>query len=321
MVEQGGAGVIRAGDWVTPIKLWNRAERPTNQLPTPVLVLGVHLNEWASQTGVMLSVRTRGGKEIKLSSAWFEGLDKENPAHYFDSSAEESATNNGAESMSENVYEGKVIWLGQNRDGSDRFRVDAAPEGVFFTADGNWVGKVRKFATVKVKVQARGKNHYVTNFKELSPPDDNPRGNGNGRAGSGGGSRPPYKGGGSSGPSARDKYFEDKDKYDKEHREPRIQQQAARRDAIEFLTLLVANGGVSLGSGKADKKAEILELELDRLTAKFWRDTQSLAKLKRAAEESSEPEEVEEQDDFNDDPPPNGNDDGFGDDPDADDGF
>jgi hypothetical protein len=102
--------------------------------------------------------------------------------------------------------------------------------------------------------------------------------------GNGGGQRR----GGGGGASARDKYWEDKDRYDKEEREPRIRYQAARRDAIDLVTVLSANDGLPIpkAQGKANvaKRFEEIMLIVEKLTAQFYHDTETLRVLERVAD-------------------------------------
>lgn len=61
---------IKAGDMVTPVPLWNRTERPRRQIESPTEVIDV-LRDNHCQTGVMVTVRTKGGDLIALDAAWF----------------------------------------------------------------------------------------------------------------------------------------------------------------------------------------------------------------------------------------------------------
>lgn len=181
------------------------------------------------------------------------------------------------------VYEGKVIWVGADqfsKDGGVRAKIDSYDE--FFNVPGRFAAMFQKQAQVKVKLIAKGKKFFVENAKALgsAPP---PRTAGPVPAGVGGGGK---FGGGQSGGMSK----EDWDKKD-----AMIRYQSSRKDALELVTLLLANGALPLGSGKADKKAEIILGEVDRYTGRFFREIATLGAVKRDDEQREEDPEVDEE--------------------------
>lgn len=97
----------------------------------------------------------------------------------------------------------------------------------------------------------------------------------------GGGGKPNF----AANAASRDAYFKDKEKHDREEREPRIQYQAARKDALEFLQVLAAQDAlpITAASGKGNKAKRFEELEeiVDKLTVRFYKDTLTLRVLER----------------------------------------
>jgi len=130
--------------------------------------------------------------------------------------------------------------------------------------------------------------------------------------------KPAYNKGG--GNSARDEYFKEKEKHDRDEREPRIQYQAARKDALEFLSVLAGQDALPItaaaGKGNKAKRFEELEEILDKLTVRFYNDTRSLRVLERVQDSDEEertkaeplpevepPQEEAEEESFDDDVP------------------
>ena len=62
--------LVRCGDLLNPIPLWNRTERTEHQLPIPTKVLDVRLKQ-NCESGVLLKVATKNGSERWLDSNWF----------------------------------------------------------------------------------------------------------------------------------------------------------------------------------------------------------------------------------------------------------
>ena len=75
-------------------------------------------------------------------------------------------------------------------------------------------------------------------------------------------------------------------------RDNSIQYQSARKDAIEFVDLLVRNEALKLGKDAA-KKEGILFAALDRYTAFFFKDIATLGAVVREAESEGESPEAE----------------------------
>lgn len=63
---------IQIGTVLKPIPLWNKTERPPNQLPPECEVLAIMLD--ACQSGVMVTVKNKSENLIWLDSEWFEGV-------------------------------------------------------------------------------------------------------------------------------------------------------------------------------------------------------------------------------------------------------
>lgn len=186
--------------------------------------------------------------------------------------------------MSAGVYEGRVKWVGADsysKDGGVRVKIDGCDE--FFNVPGRFAAVFRKGAEVKVKLVQKGKKLFAENVKQLAaaqPEVERP--SSNRASGSGGG-------------------------VDWEKKDKSIQYQSSRKDAIELVSLLLANGALPLGSGKADSKAAIILGEVDRYTGKFFRDIATLGAVARDEEQRDEDPDVEldagdSDDDFNDDP-------------------
>ncbi len=72
-------------------------------------------------------------------------------------------------------------------------------------------------------------------------------------------------------------------------RDNSIQYQSARKDALEFVKLLVSTEGLKLGKD-AGKKEGILFAALDRYTSFFFKDIVTLGAVVREAESEGEPE-------------------------------
>ena len=61
--------MINTGDMVRVIDLWNKTERPPNQIEVPTMVLDTKPDE--CQSGLMVKVMCKSGP-IFLDSDWFE---------------------------------------------------------------------------------------------------------------------------------------------------------------------------------------------------------------------------------------------------------
>lgn len=78
-------------------------------------------------------------------------------------------------------------------------------------------------------------------------------------------------------------------------RQNAISYQAARKDALEFVGMLVSSGNIDLGkSAKVGSKIEALEQYVDRYTMRFFEDTKNLG-------HNNKPEDEAKSDDFEDD--------------------
>jgi hypothetical protein len=104
------------------------------------------------------------------------------------------------------------------------------------------------------------------------------------------------------GQSARDKYWEDKDAYDKEVREPAIRYQAARRDAIDVVKMLLDNEAVKLpAKTKVNERRDAIEGLVDVYTAQLYLDVMEQGAVKRAGDELRTPDSVDDFDETGDD--------------------
>ena len=61
---------VMRGDRLEPIPLWNKTERPENHLVTPTEILDVMTGQ-SCESGIMLRVATKNGRERWLDSGWF----------------------------------------------------------------------------------------------------------------------------------------------------------------------------------------------------------------------------------------------------------
>lgn len=175
------------------------------------------------------------------------------------------------------VYEGRVVWVGADnfsKDGGVRAKISTYDE--FFNVPGRFAQIFQKGAEIKVALALKGKKYFAENAKLVSGASEAPPPRSAGGSSSGG------SGGGGVDWAAKDKA---------------IQYQSSRKDALQLVELLIANGALPLGSGKADKKAEIILGEIDRYTGRFFRDIGTLGAVKRDAAQREEDPEVEEDDD------------------------
>ncbi len=62
--------LVKPGDYVRPVALWNRSERYPRQLTSTVEVLGVA--QGLSESGVLFLVQHKSGARSWLDAAWFE---------------------------------------------------------------------------------------------------------------------------------------------------------------------------------------------------------------------------------------------------------
>jgi len=90
------------------------------------------------------------------------------------------------------------------------------------------------------------------------------------------------KGGGGGGynNAARDAQFAEKEKYQREHVQPRIEYQSARNAAIEAVGVLLTHDGLPTSkaagkAGSATRYEDIVEY-INKLTVQFFHDTQTL---------------------------------------------
>jgi hypothetical protein len=186
--------------------------------------------------------------------------------------------------MNMSIYEGFVRWVGADKyskTGGVRIKHSEAED--FLDVPGNLADIMQKGAKVKIKVETKGRKQVVTQAKLLEAPRAEES------RGSGGQARPSHQ------PAQG---------VDWAAKDASIQYQSSRKDALQFLEILLANGALPLGSGKAPAKEQILADTLDRLTAGFFTDIASQGALKRATPQASEDPEVEEEDDDLDPPPP-----------------
>lgn len=68
-MNRAQAESVDVGDEVSVDDLWNRTERPPNQIPVPTPVLEVVRGR--SQTGISFTVATQGGGRKTLDAGWF----------------------------------------------------------------------------------------------------------------------------------------------------------------------------------------------------------------------------------------------------------
>ncbi|MAG24842.1 hypothetical protein CMI47_04610 [Candidatus Pacearchaeota archaeon] len=168
------------------------------------------------------------------------------------------------------IFEGLVaVKMPSKFDDSIRIKLE---DGEWYSASQSTADSIRKGATVKIRVERRGKNVVITKVKELSPPAE-------GGSNASGGSRGGYqkRGGGF--------------KPDPE-RENGIRYQSSRKDAIAVLTLMQDAGILKLGS-KAAEKEGLLMATLDRITAGFYADIGELGAVKRYNDEADESDEFD----------------------------
>lgn len=90
-------------------------------------------------------------------------------------------------------------------------------------------------------------------------------------------------GGGGFNAAKRDAQWDEKEKYNREVTQPRIQYQAARNAAIEAIAVLLANDGLPTSkaankAGAATRYEDIVEY-INKLTVQFYFDTESLRLL------------------------------------------
>ena len=106
------------------------------------------------------------------------------------------------------------------------------------------------------------------------------------QSGSGGG----YRGG--SGGGGKDDYWKAKEARDIEHTQPRIQYQSSRKDALEFLNILIQSDAlpVTAAQNKASKAKRFEEIEaiLDKLTVRFYHDVETLRVLSRVQDSDAD---------------------------------
>jgi len=69
--------------------------------------------------------------------------------------------------------------------------------------------------------------------------------------------------------NARDKYWEDKDAYDKQVTGPRINFSASQRDAISLVTAALEQDCLSFGNAAKGKKLDMLLEFVDQITDRF----------------------------------------------------
>lgn len=93
--------------------------------------------------------------------------------------------------------------------------------------------------------------------------------------------------GGSSGGS-RNEYWENKEKRDIEVTQPRIQYQAARKDAVQLVSAMLSHESlpISVAQGKTgeSKRYEQILDYVEKLTVQFYQDTESLRVLDKHAD-------------------------------------
>jgi len=148
----------------------------------------------------------------------------------------------------------------------------------WYSADPEMAAKIRKGATVKLKVVRRGKSMFVEAVRELAPPNAGGSSSGSSRPSGGGGG-----GGKSNGMSKED--WENKDKM--------IQYQSSRKDALALLSLENDLGILKVGAKAAEKEA-ILFAHLDRLTAELFNDVSTFGAVARYVDQTDESDEMPE---------------------------
>ncbi len=175
-----------------------------------------------------------------------------------------------------NVVEGLVAVVMKSKFGDDmRVKLE---DGDWYSASPDMARKIDRGATVKLKVERKGKNVWIQAVKELeAAPADSKGSSGGGNRGSGRSYTPDPA------------------------REASIHYQSSRKDAIAVLTVLVENGLVSLGTKKAEKEAVFLA-KLDILTAQFHEDIGTLGAVTRVGEQADESEEFDADEEFTDEP-------------------
>ena len=93
--------------------------------------------------------------------------------------------------------------------------------------------------------------------------------------------------GGSSGGS-RNEYWENKEKRDIEVTQPRIQYQAARKDAVQIVSAMLSHDSlpISVAQGKTgeSKRFEQILDYVEKITVQFYQDTESLRVLEKHAD-------------------------------------
>lgn len=93
--------------------------------------------------------------------------------------------------------------------------------------------------------------------------------------------------------AGRNEYWENKEKRDVEVTQPRIQYQSARKDAIQVVASLVALDALPISkasskAGEAKRYEQVMEI-IDKITVRFYEDTESLRRLETVADEYTEP--------------------------------
>jgi len=91
-------------------------------------------------------------------------------------------------------------------------------------------------------------------------------------------------------PSARDKYWEDKDTYDKQVRQPLICYQSAHKDAVTIACAALAADIIPLGAKKADKFG-VFEALVNKLTDSIYEKYEDATKKLEAGEPITNREE------------------------------
>jgi hypothetical protein len=136
----------------------------------------------------------------------------------------------------------------------------------WYGADAELTDKLAVGNTVKIATSKKGKNVFIDKVKVV---EEAPAGQ--------------------PGTQSSKDYWAEKDKHQREVIEPRLTYQDARRDALAFLAIQATAGTLALGSGKAEKKAELLTMKLDELTAAFVQDANTQGAVVRIKGEMDEP--------------------------------